>query len=180
MAKEPRSGKTETLTIRLDPKSRFVLDFVARLKGQTITTVVERALIESANQQTLFRDDEVWRWDDFWSVHEGARALAMAAVPELFPTFEEERRLDFARAHAPFFFSSFEQMTQNSVPKISQCHLAFLEILWPRIDEFMRLHDESKSSDFFAAGRAMQNALIEAGFTPPGWPPKKKSKVESS
>ena len=38
--KKERGTKTETLSLRLDPKTKFILEFVARINGQTLTTVI--------------------------------------------------------------------------------------------------------------------------------------------
>ncbi len=43
-----RGPKAMALLLRLDPKTRFILELTARIKGQSITTVVERAIKETA------------------------------------------------------------------------------------------------------------------------------------
>lgn len=162
-----RSPKSESLTIRLDPKTRFMLEYVARLRGQTITTVVERAISLAADAATISRENpfsnetDTKSWRSFWDVNEGVRALKIARESELHPTYEEERRLDFARKHWPFFFTT------------SDCiHLmpAYIEILWPRIDEFIETQEAHRSDDFFAGGKAMQQALKDANVKAPEWP----------
>ena len=95
MTKAPtRGGKTETLTIRLDPKTRFILEFVSRVKGQQLTTVIERAISEAADKVTVpdfarnhTKEDGSYffGWRDVWRVNEGERALLMAGHRELFP-----------------------------------------------------------------------------------------------
>lgn len=168
MAREPtRGGKTETLTIRLDPKTRFILEYLSRLKGQNITTVVERAIVAAANQETV--EDPAWPeqpdgWQQFWDISDGVRALRIAARPEFYPTYEEERRLRFSQEHWPFFFTS---------EKYSRFLNHYIDVLWPRIDEFIEIHDDNKTRDYFAAGKAMQAALREAKLAAPEWPTKK-------
>lgn len=166
MAKRP--AKSETLTIRLDPKTRFMLEFVSRLRGQTITTVVERAIAEAANRAALEVEfdyagnaKETKTWRDFWSVFEGERALQIAQEAELHPTFEEERRLAFTRQFSDFFFT-----------KSGEIRTGYVEVLWPRIDEFVDLYEQTKTSNYFAAGEAMAAALSAARVEPPVWPPK--------
>ena len=167
MAKRP--ARTEALTIRLDPKTRFMLEFVARLRGQTITTVVERAIAAAADAAAVKKIDrrtgneyeDTWR--DYWDVIDGVRALKLATESTLHPTYDEERRLAFAKKHWPFFYTS------------SSCeHLrsGYIEILWPRIDEFIQIGEEQKASDFFAAGKAMKQAISDAGVVAPDWPVK--------
>jgi hypothetical protein len=48
MSPATKRAKTETLSLRLDPKTKFMLDFLARVQGQSITTVVERAVAKVA------------------------------------------------------------------------------------------------------------------------------------
>src|SRR5215211_3367462 len=81
-----RAAKSETLTIRLNPRTRFLLEFVARMRGQTITTVVERALVQAADAATIDHDGIRQTWQDYWDVCEGIRALKIAAEPDLFPS----------------------------------------------------------------------------------------------
>lgn len=168
MARETqKAAKTETLTIRLDPKTRFILEYISRLKGQTITTVVERAIVADAALQRV--PDHEWGgdlgWEDFWDVSEGVRALNLASRREFFPTYDEERRRDFARTHWPFFFAT----KKGPIPLNH-----YIDILWPRIDEFVHLHDENKAKggDWLGAGKAMQEALRKSNLSPPEWPAK--------
>ena len=163
MAEEKkRPAKSESLTIRLDPKMRFIVEFIARVRGQTITTVIERSLATAADQVRL--EDErgdYHDWRHFWDVSEGVRALRLAAEPCVFPTFEEERRLSFAQAHWPFFFTS------NTCEAFRNY---YIEVLWPRIDDFVQQWGEQKHRDYFGTGKVMQQVLKEAGLKPPEWP----------
>lgn len=169
MAKEPnRGGKTESLTIRLDPKTRFVLEYLSRLKGQTITTVVERAIVSAASLETVADPSYPGLpdgWQQFWDVSDGCRALRMAERPEFFPTYEEDRRLAFAKEHWPFFWSTSER---------SRFLNHYVDILWPRIDEFVQIHEDNRSKNYFAAGQAMQDAIRDAKLRAPDWPHQRK------
>ncbi|MCF6118517.1 MAG: hypothetical protein EOS26_03290 [Mesorhizobium sp.] len=167
MAHAPKkTAKTESLAIRLDPKTRFILDFVSRAKGQTITTVVERAIYEAAAQVRASDGENDYSWQDVWNEAEGARALRAATIRDLFPTYEEERRLNFARRHWPFFYTN---------DRLHAVQTLYVEVLWPRIDEFIQLGDDKLQEDAWAAGTAMQEALRAAKIQPPEWPPKPKS-----
>jgi len=167
MARKP--GKSETLTIRLDPKTRFMLEFVARLRGQTITVVVERAIAAAADgaevpQYNAFggsEDPATWR--DYWDVSEGVRAMKMAADPELHPTYDEERRLAFAKKHAVFFFALPSKMQGYRV--------GYIDTLWPQIDRLVEIDEANRATDYFAAGREMVSILEAANLKPPIWPP---------
>lgn len=163
-----KTAKSESLTIRLDPKTRFMLEFLSRLKGQTITTVVERAIADAANRETISADDPRYMervphtWRDYWSVSDAERALGLARLPDVHPTFEEERRLDFAKRWWQFFF-----INSNAWAVDRQ----FADILWPQIDEYIAVEENNRSTNAIAAGEAMSKALLLAGITPPEWMP---------
>src|SRR6185312_3703007 len=72
--KKDRGSKTQTLSLRLDPKTKFTLEFVARIRGQTLTTIVERAIRESCDKVMIenFEGDEL-NWLNFWDPEEGMR-----------------------------------------------------------------------------------------------------------
>lgn len=162
-----KTSKSETLTIRLDPKTRFVLEYLSRLKGQTITTVVERAIVNAASAEGVndYEFGGQLNWQAFWDVSDGARAINLARRNEFFPTFEEERRVAFCEEHWPFFFIQ---------PNKKAFRYPYLNVLWPRIDEFIEIHEQTKvGGEYWAAGKAMQQALREARIEPPEWPIKK-------
>lgn len=163
----PKAGKrakSEALSLRLDPKNRFILEFLSRLRGQTITTVLERAIIDAA-ESSNFEDSRSGlsiHWRSIYSPSEGARALAMAEHDNLYPTYDEDRRLAFAKQHWVFFYKD---------RSCTEYNLEHLEVIWPRIDEFMEIHDEVKNGgDFHASGYAMRATLENAGMDVPSWP----------
>jgi len=170
MAERKRPAKSETLTIRLDPKTRFMLEFMARLRGQTITTVVERAITEAANNATIESHNNIRTWRSFWNANDGIRACRLAREEALLPTYEEEYILNFTKIHHPFFYTNgnMDQPIQH-----------YFDVLWPRIDEFVGIHEKSMTEDFFAAGKAMQAALKAAKLAAPAWPiPKNHKEVD--
>ncbi|WP_311272133.1 MULTISPECIES: hypothetical protein [unclassified Rhizobium] len=158
-----KSGKSESLTIRLDPKIRFILEYVSKMKGQTITTVVERAIVNSASDETVI-DQEfggTLNWHDFWDVSEGVRFLKIASRSEFFPSYEDDKRVAFCKEHWPFFWATKQKKSFLN---------HYVDVLWPRIDEFQTLHDDNRGTDYFAAGKAMQAALKQANLKAPEWP----------
>jgi hypothetical protein len=159
-----RQGKSETLTIRLDPKMRFALEFVARLRGQSITTVVERAIKREADQATLSegQDDDPATWINYWNIIEGIRALNLAGDQRTFPSFDEEEKLAFVKYHWPFFYTN---------KLLKDFNLETIDILWPRIDEFLVHWRQHKAQDRLATGKLMQTVLRDAkGQFIPKWP----------
>jgi hypothetical protein len=163
--KQLRALKSETLSIRLDPKTKFTLEFVARIKGQTLTVVVERAIRDSCDSVRIGaeRNNEGSNWSDFWDPAEGVRTLGLLNCPDYPSSYDEDDLRQFTRDHWPFFYRS------NSEPW--KPDLAFVQILWPKIQEYRRVWRERKNTDYWAAGRAMEADLSAAQVKPPSWPP---------
>jgi hypothetical protein len=176
MPPEPKRGaKTEVLSIRMDPKTRFVVEFVARIRGQSITTVVERSLQETADRTSISNNDALGHntektWRDYWHISEGIRWIMVASEPMLYPTFEEEYKMSFIEVHWPFFYTNSRR---NIYKEWS------IDVIWPRIDEFVDIWTRTKTTDYFAAGKAMQDVIRLGGLKPPDWPVKVEEKPAS-
>lgn len=158
MAKKP--AKSETLTIRLDPKTRFMLEFVSKLRGQTITTVVERAISAAADAAEVVKDDDVRNWRFYWDISDGVRAIRMARTPNLHPTYDEDRRLRFTEFYWPFFYLDNRRAALNTTA---------LDVLWPMIDDLVALYEEHKSNDIEAPAAFMAERLAAAKVDVPSW-----------
>ena len=167
-----RMSKTQSLSLRLDPKTRFVLDFMARIRGQSITMVIERAIKEAAEQMRIGpqwdeRGNEIAQrtWADFWDASEGVRTLKLLAEPEYPTTFDEDELRAFTLAHWQFFYVT---------SKGYESRRGLVEILWPSMDRYLQIWREKKSEEFWAAGAAMRTDIKTAGVQPPEWPPQTK------
>jgi uncharacterized protein (DUF1778 family) len=160
--KKDRGSKTETLSLRLDPKTKFILEFVARINGQTLTTIVERAIRASCDQvkiETMFGVTQ--NWQHFWDPEEGVRTLRLLASDGYQSTYDEDDLRSFTETHWEFFYTSEELLT----PKRS-----FVEVLWPKIDEYRQIWRQQRESDYWAAGRTMAEDLGKAQLKAPLWP----------
>ena len=165
-----RSGKTENLSLRLDPKTKFMLDFISRVKGQSITTAVERAITQVADSARIgtkcdsFGNEEGGSsWADFWDASEGIRTLTLIAFDGYPTTFDEDELLEMVRAHSQFFYR--DPLTMKNYNR------AYIDILWPNISEYVTNWRETKSKDYWAAGKTMRMAIQAANVHPPDWPP---------
>jgi hypothetical protein len=157
-----KRAKTETLSLRLDPKTKFMLDFMARVQGQSITTVVERAVHKVASGVSVAPFDEDDKtWSSFWDASEGVRTLNLIADPHYPTNFEEDELLSFAKTHWPFFYIS----DRGTSPR-----RAYIDLLWPKIDDYLRLWRDVRPSNYWAAGEAMKADLEAARVAPPEWP----------
>ena len=156
--KKDRGTKTQTLSLRLDPKTKFTLEFVARIKGQTLTTIVERAIRESCDQVTIGGSNERFNWQSFWDPEEGVRTLKLLACPDYPSTYDEDDLRQFTKVHWQFFYTS---------EKAQAPHRGFVEILWKKIDDYRRIWHQQRDTHYWAAREAMIADLITAKVHPP-------------
>jgi hypothetical protein len=157
--KKERGTKTETLSLRLDPKTKFMLEFVARINGQTLTTVIERAIRISCREVTIGSDRLDWEY--FWDPDVGVRTLKLLAYSDYASTYEEDELRRFTKAHWEFFYIH---------PKSDEPRRAYVEILWPKIEEYQRIWRDQRNSNYWAAGEAMAADLSAAQLKVPNWP----------
>jgi hypothetical protein len=156
--KKERGTKTETLTLRLDPKTKFILEFAARINGQTLTTVIERAIRTSCREVTIGSDRLDWEY--FWDPDVGVRTLKLLAYSDYASTYEDTLRR-FTKAHWEFFYTH---------PESDEPRRAYVEILWPKIEEYQRIWRDQRDSNYWAAGAAMVADLSAAQLKVPNWP----------
>lgn len=163
--KRKRPQKSESLTIRLDPKMRFALEFIARLRGQTITKVIERAVMEDADSAYVMDESHnpTGNWSSYWDVNDGVRAINLASDPKTHPSFEEEEMLDFVKVHWNYF--SFD-------PKLASLKRDNLDILWPKIESLIDLWREHKSTNRKYCAKLMREMLTDAGLDEKSWAPR--------
>lgn len=166
--KKTSTAKTQQLTLRIDDKTRFQLDFCARVTGMSITTFVERAILEKANNtlvdtsskrgefaglETMGKD-----WSEFWDPDEGIRQIRM--LNELskygsYTTFEEDQLISFIRAHW-HFFSENSSLTALSRDRVNS--------LWPHIHETLEFWIETRESNPKGAENVIRRTLEESGL----------------
>jgi hypothetical protein len=156
--KKDRGTKTESLSLRLDPKTKFILEFVARINGQSLTTVVERAIRKQCDEVTV--GDE-WRWHHFWDPEEGIRTLKLLACRDYTSTYDEDELRRFTEAHWEFFYTRRES---------DEPRRTYVETLWPKIEEYQRIWRNQRGSNYWAAGTAMVADLSAAQLKAPNWP----------
>ncbi len=171
MVADMKRSKTESLSLRLDPKTKFILDFVARLRGQSITTVVERFIKEQANSVKISRDDfsDGPNWSHFWDPSEGVRTLKLLGEPSWPTTFDEDELRQFTLSHWPFFYED----SNGGRPKRWA-----VDVLWPKREELLREWREKRETDYWAISETMKKLLSSAGLKPPDWPTKPKNKSD--
>lgn len=167
MAPEIRA-KTQTLSLRLDPKTRFILEFMSRVRGQSITTIVERAIKEAAEKTGIGpttdrrgNDIEQQLWSDFWDPDEGVRNLKLIACTDYTTTYEEDEIRRFTIDHWEFFYTKADGFT----PKRH-----YVGVLWPQIQNYVTMWRDTRKSDYWAVGKRMAEELTAAKLDAPEWP----------
>jgi hypothetical protein len=174
--------KSETLTIRIEPQTRSMLDFLARHRDQTITKIVERGVKAFAEKdENLVADrgypfeqvGDLRPWPDYWHADEGVRAVKRCVLNGIELTEQEEQLRELVLAHQDFFFE-YRQQTDEHGDNLS-IDVVFnqdnIEALWGELARYRELWIETRATDRFAAGAAMKKALEDAGYPAPGWPP---------
>lgn len=167
-----KRSKTETITLRVDPKSKFMIEFLARIDNQSLTAVVDAAIRDRADSRgvTVGYDesehvDVTRKWHDFWDPSDGIRTLRLLAEPAFKTSFEEDEIRQFTLDHWPFFYTN----RGADIPR-----RAFVDIIWPSLEKVLEIWRSTKSQDYWAAGKEMQHLLKSAGVAPPRWPPKEE------
>lgn len=169
MARPQNRAKTETLSLRLDPKTKFILDFVARARGQSITTIVERAILDMGDNTSIDESPNniPITWRNFWDANEGIRTINLLLDSRYRTNFDDDEILDFLKIHWPFFFTS----NSKSTPMRD-----FVYLLWPKLDEYLEIWREKRQGDYWAAGNRMAEDLSAAKVKPPSWPPQRETR----
>lgn len=115
---KPNQGarKTETLTLRLDPKIKYTIELIARIKRQSITSVIESAIEASAfdldTPVVIDGKRETWSLSnvvsEFWSTDNVAKFINMCAfMPELL-NYDEQRIWETIKATPKFWDENIE------------------------------------------------------------------------
>ena len=160
--------KTETLSLRLDPKTRFILEFISRIRGQSITVVVERAIKEAADAVVIGpatdfggNDAHQASWSDFWDADEGIRTLRLLANSHYITTYEEDEIRRFTLDHHEFFY---DDRAGQSVRR------TYIGLLWSKMEQYIEVWQSTRNEDYWAAGKQMAEDLRKAGLSAPAWP----------
>ncbi|GJM00242.1 MAG: hypothetical protein DHS20C07_19210 [Methyloligella sp.] len=162
--KKSTTGKTQQLTLRIDNKTRFQLDFCSRISGMSITTFVERAIQEKAadidiNQEyegdgggELTRDCNL-NWFHFWDPDEGVRTIKMFKTPGMskYMNYEEDMLINFIREFWEYFAKDL---------KLNNLKREEINALWPEIPSLME-DWEANRNNTYPIKKRMESILKE-------------------
>lgn len=139
MAIEKKSKKNTTsvnMTLRLDPRSKYLIDLLARQQKRTITGVIEWA-VERAGTEAIFDNDRGISFleviDSLWSTDESVRLANLAlARPDLLD-YDELRIWETIKA-SPDLWNASGQLLYTT-----------LQEEWDRILEHVEQHRLSRA-----------------------------------
>lgn len=157
MAKnKPNQGarKTETLTLRLDPKVKMMIELISRIRRQSITGVIESAIEEIAsNTDTPFSVDGRTRSSDvstmmrdLWSTDESERFINLCYHCPALMTYEEQRIWETVKASA-IFDGNVEGAAQTAWEIEGLGFLDYLQIRhhWVELLEHVEANKDSRT-----------------------------------
>lgn len=166
-----RGNRTESLSLRIDSKTKFILEFMVRVTGYRITDLIERAIKDYADKTTVGDDGQFGsstkNWLTYWHPEEGVRTINLIFDKDIRTSFEEDEIADFIEQHSEFFFSGTGQQRKPLS--------AFVQVLWPKLPEYLEHWRENKSHDRWGTGGQMLQAIKSAGMRGPDWPRGAKS-----
>src|SRR5215203_4361069 len=113
-----RGPKTETLSLRIDPKTKFVLDFMVRVTGRRVTDLIERAVKKYAQEVTVGGgrySSSQKTWQSYWHPNEGYRWIALLSDPDVETTLDEEELKEFLVKHRRLFEDDNERLHSEYV-----------------------------------------------------------------
>lgn len=157
MAKnKPSQGarKTETLTLRLDPKVKMMIEIISRIRRQSITGVVEAAIEEIAfDLDTPYFDDGESHnyslgaiFSEIWSADESERFInACYRLPSLM-TYEEQRIWETIKSSKCFWENHVTTMpTDWSVAGLGRIDRSNLRLWWADLMDHVEAHKDSRT-----------------------------------
>lgn len=157
MAKnKPNQGarKTETLTLRLDPKIKMMIELISRIRRQSITGVVEAAIEEIAFDidAPYFDDGETHNhtlavvFSDVWSSDESERFINLCYRFPTLLTYEEQRIWETIKSSRSFWEHHLTTLpTDWEIPGLGRVDRANLRLWWTDLLQHVEDHKESRT-----------------------------------
>lgn len=157
MAKnKPNQGarKTETLTLRLDPKVRLIIELISRVRRQSITGVVEAAIEDIAfDLDVPFVDEGAVKnaalgsvFSEIWSTDESELFINMCfRLPSLL-TYEEQRLWETIKVSVAFREKPTSTvLTDWEVDGVGRLDKSMIRMFWGDLAEHVVDNRESRT-----------------------------------
>jgi hypothetical protein len=137
-ADDPSTKKSEVVTIRLDPRLKYLAELGARKQRRTLSSYIESA-VEKSLYNVMISDDpryeqfsvaEADRKYNLWGLSESDRMIRLALkFPELL-THEEQRIWKLVRYNGYFWRGRYEGNPREYSWRVDE-----KSMLWPRLRE---------------------------------------------
>lgn len=152
---KPNQGvkKTETLTLRLEPKLKFLIELISRMKRQSITGVVESAVEDLAfGLDVSFHDNGtteplamVNALANIWSTDESERFLNFCYhLPHLM-TYEDQRVWETIKV-SPVFFEAKKSKasTPRKIESLDQLDRLVVSQSWQSLLQHVEMNKDNR------------------------------------
>jgi hypothetical protein len=145
--------KTETLTLRLDPKVKMMIEMISRVRRQSITGVVEAAIEQIASElrTSFFHNGETYSFSlsdvigEVWSTDESERFINMCYhVPTLL-TYEEQRIWETIKASRVFLCTDGVMETVWGIEGLGHLDLSEVRRWWSDLLGHVEEHKDSRT-----------------------------------
>lgn len=132
-----RLGRTETVSIRLDPRLNYLCELAARSQRRTKSSYIEAMLDERIQTQVInkwrepsYGDPETFgdRADVLWNVKESQRLVSLGLIAPELMTFEEQHIWTLIEEHGFFWRGKWVGDTWQYSPSLDS-------IIRERVDE---------------------------------------------
>jgi len=150
--RKPSQGarKTETLTLRLDPKAKFTIDLLSRTRRQSITTVIESAIDEMAYDQDVDTPEGKWTLGsavtEVWSTDEAVRFLRMCEFMPGLLTHEEQRLWETIKASPAFLANERSTVTTSrEVKGVGRLDITVVRVYWNDLLKHVEQNRDSRT-----------------------------------
>lgn len=148
------SRKTETLTLRLDPKVKMMIELISRIRRRSITGVVEAAIEEVAYDTGVpyFDDGRINNHplgsilSDVWSTDESERFINMSYRFPTLLTYEEQRIWETIKSSAVFLRSASTSLSTDwEIEAIGALDREMIRRYWDLLLEHVEENRDSRT-----------------------------------
>lgn len=143
------SNPTVSVSLRMDPKTKYLVELLAREQKRTITGVVEWA-IERAAGQVRFNDSDFGLETNFlvelqrlWSTDESLRVVRLALAKPSLLDYDELRVWETIKATPEFWKIDIHEDASNLREDL--IHVSLLQEHWESLTEHVGKHQNSRS-----------------------------------
>lgn len=161
------SNPTVSVSLRIDPKSKYLIDLLAREQKRTITGVIEWALDRAAMDTSFYSDMNDSRSyaeviDSLWSTDESVRLIKLAITKPGLLDYDEMRVWETIRASKDFWKVHVSDSVSGG-PSEDYMHKDLIQKHWDELIEHVAKHRNSRSIVPF---EVPENEKRQKGFQP--------------